>query len=285
MNIYFSNNDNWGDGISLDFFQKLCKTTLNPIPYGVEQKDCYLTTGSIFRMCTRSSIIFGTGCISIDDDIGKGDWCFTNKVYNPPSSIISVRGPKTRAKLLEMGIDCPEVYGDPLFIAPLVYKDVAYNVNYTVGIIPHFIDKHLVSKLKEKLESRNETVNVIDIFTASNPEHLLKEISKCEKIVSSSLHGVLSGISCGKPTIFTEFSDKVIGKRFKFYDFFESLGVYDYNCLQWDDDNILSNTIPVDKKNIYELGKSIIKACPFFESDTVREQRLNEWKNLKRYLK
>jgi hypothetical protein len=116
------NDVNFGDAVSDIFFSKLSDKKIKAVDihYG---KDSYLTTGSILRLCNKNHTVIGSGFISDDDDLGKGDWkTYTNKVYNIPKKILSVRGPKTRAKLKAMGIDCPQSYGDPLTIFPLVYK-------------------------------------------------------------------------------------------------------------------------------------------------------------------
>lgn len=276
--IFYTLNDNWGDGVTKHFIETLCDTPIQDIAFVTPTDyECYLTAGSVMRLCTPKTIIWGTGCICQEDDVGKRNWNgFTNKVYCKPTKIISVRGPRTRGKLLQMGIEnVPQVYGDPLFVAPMVYRPLKTITNkYDYGIIPHFVDKYETQSLLEQIAQQNKTYSIIDIQTSSKPTFLIEEIVKCKCIISSSLHGVIVGIACGKPTIYTQFSNRVIGGTFKFHDFLESIGVVGYTPKK----NSLDNIIPVNKDKLYSLGVSILISCPFFETGAKRMERLRQWK-------
>jgi pyruvyltransferase len=101
-------------------------------------------------------------------------------------------------------------------------------------------------------------------MSGGRPEHFVNELKKCEYIISSTLHGVMFSLAYGRKTIFTEFSNQVIGKGFKFFDFFESLGV-NYNVLSFDNDRLLDNEIKIDKENLNKVGAEIVNVCPFVE--------------------
>lgn len=263
------NTNNFGDCIADIFFNLLSgkQFIINPIESNIES---YLTVGSHLRLCNENHIIYGSGFISETDDLGKGDWKFTNKVYRIPKQIISVRGPKTRQKLLNMNIKCPENYGDPLFIFPLVYNpDIS--IKYKVGIIPHFIDKNNKNFLN--LVKKYKSLKIINIETGDNYQQFINNIKECEYIISSTLHGVIISLAYFKKTIWTKFSNKVIGGDFKFQDFFESLNI-SYKDPRFDDQYILNKYIKLDKENMINLGLSILNNCPFLDKD-----RLNELKN------
>ena len=51
-----------------------------------------------------------------------------------PQKVLAVRGPLSRNYLLENGVDCPDVYGDPALLFPKYYKPHIYK-KYKLGII------------------------------------------------------------------------------------------------------------------------------------------------------
>ena len=68
---------------------------------------------------------------------------FGNETISKPKKILSVRGPLTRNRLLKLGINCPENYGDIGLILPYFYYPEVKK-KYKLGIIPHYIDKNSV---------------------------------------------------------------------------------------------------------------------------------------------
>ena len=107
---YYYGTNNFGDSINSIFIDFLADKQFiyekNP--------EClhYMVTGSVLHYSSPNSIIFGSGFISEKSKVGS----------DTPSKIIAVRGPLTRGKFLEMTIECPEIYGDPLILFPLLYN-------------------------------------------------------------------------------------------------------------------------------------------------------------------
>lgn len=277
----FLSSRNFGDAVNNRFFTLLSGKKIQSLSVG-SGKPHFLGTGSIFKLCNTKSIIVGTGFISENDDVGRGNWSkpYTNKVYRKPQQIISVRGPKTREKLIKMGLDCPTNYGDPLILFPLVYEKFTTNNGGRVGIIPHYVDKGSsnVNILTNAIKGKGHDVIHINILVGSNFENFINNINRCDTIISSSLHGVILGLVYGKKTIFTEFSNKVVGNKFKFYDFFESLKIK-YDIPNYNDANILDKYIRFDKKNLLEIGLNMINVYPFISSE--RKAILSEkWRKI-----
>jgi pyruvyltransferase len=123
-----------------------------------------------------------------------------------------VRGPLSE-KALDKKIG---VYGDPALLLPLIYNpDIKQK--YEVGYTPHYIDKKM---FPAKLLKDNELfIDVQDDWRS-----IVKNIKSCKKIVSSSLHGIIVAEAYGIPAEWVEYSDKVIGKGFKFRDYFLGTG-------------------------------------------------------------
>lgn len=264
INKFYYNygSGNFGDTINNVFFTKLLNKDLS---FSSNHNSVhYATTGSILSQINDKSIIWGSGFISQNSDLGGNNYgSNTNKIIKKPLEVIAVRGPLTRKKLLSMGIDCPENYGDPLMLFPLIYHNFNVKVTHKYGVIPHYIDKNSTN-LKTLINNLND-VKLIDIIIKNDDyKSFIDDILKCEYIISSSLHDVMMGIIYRKKTIFVEFSNNVIGNRFKFYDFFGSLGV-DYDVKNIYSSELINNVIKIKDGDINKLVTKMIQHCPFIE--------------------
>jgi pyruvyltransferase len=157
--------------------------------------------GSILRVLKKNDILFGTG---------------TNRstVYNAPEGlkILALRGPITASKI--RGIEDPKIYGDPALLLPLVYNPEVKKT-HKVGKLPHYVDKHLIGSL-------GEGEKYIDIQAPW--KKVIEEVLSCEKIISSSLHGIICAEAYGIPAQWAVYSDKIRGGDIKFQDYFLGTG-------------------------------------------------------------
>lgn len=257
---------NFGDCVNRIFFDLLTNKTLD---YNNEHNTVYYhCTGSILRLVNENSLVYGAGFLSQNDDLGAPKNCgFTNKVYKVPKIIISVRGPLTRQKLINMGVRCPENYGDPLILFPLIYNnDQISAIKGKIGVIPHYHDiNHLnTHTLINNLKKANQ-VELINICTGLDYKRFIDKILSCEYIISSSLHGLMMGIVYKKKTILVEFSKNVFGNLFKFNDFFGSIDV-NYKVKNVYDETLLDNCIQYDPNKIKTLAEKMIRIAPFINN-------------------
>ncbi|TGC11570.1 polysaccharide pyruvyl transferase family protein [Methanolobus halotolerans] len=200
---------NWGDALNPVIINKISgKKIINyEYIYSFKETPVYSVIGSILgRYNSSNLIVWGSGFIS------------TSSIIKKKVTVCAVRGPLTREKLLKQGIDCPEIYGDPALLYPLFYNPKKTN-KYKLGIIPHFVDQKNsgISKLEVY-----KNIIIIDILSDTNS--VVDQICSCEMIASSSLHGIIAADAYRIPSIWIELSNKIQGDRFKFYDYFSSVG-------------------------------------------------------------
>lgn len=166
----------------------------------------YVTVGSIICAASKNSIVWGSGIIKANENVRA-------------AKFVAVRGPRTRNRLLELGYEVPEVYGDPALLLPRFIPNLAEK-KYDLGIIPHYVDyDSVVAQFRS-----NSKVKVINLMTADIVK-TTQEILACKQIISSSLHGVIVSHAYEIPALWVKFSNKLAGDNVKFYDYFESLDI------------------------------------------------------------
>lgn len=159
--------------------------------------------GSIARRAGTGVKVLGSGIISRGDRVNaNADWKF-------------VRGPYTRDQVLKFGGECPEIYGDPALLLPLIVDPS--EKKYEVGIVPHNVDYDFISK-----EYPNN--NIIGLGTRDYTR-VVDKITQCESIVSSSLHGIICAHAYGIPAAWVAPNTKLKGDNIKFEDYFASVNV------------------------------------------------------------
>jgi pyruvyltransferase len=164
----------------------------------------YVTVGSVLANANHKCIVWGSGIIDQNIKIKK-------------AVFLAVRGPQTRKFLLDLSYDVPEVYGDPALLLPR-YFNPTIEKKYKYGFIPHYNDYRLV----QNWFTDNPEVLLIDLMT-NDIEAKTIEFLQCEKIVSSSLHGVIVAHAYNIPAVWQKFSEKVFGDDIKYQDYFESV--------------------------------------------------------------
>jgi len=206
---WYRGDRNFGDVLNPLLIGALTGKSILNVSARYYKNEHLLAIGSILDRASSNSIIWGSGFISEQ-----------SVVLEKPKKIYAVRGPKTREKLLNSGIDCPENYGDPALLMPYVYQPKSnIDKKYKVGIIPHIVDKD-VTWLKQY--SNSDEIKIINLQN-SNPLKVIDDILECEKIISSSLHGIIVSDTYNIPSLWVKFSNNVKGGDFKFIDYFLSV--------------------------------------------------------------
>ena len=207
---------NWGDDINVYLLKRIWNRPISYLYSSTfamrKEQDNFIVIGSTLAMLSnKNSIVWGAGVIDENETM-----------LNAPKKILSVRGPKTRKWLMDKGIDCPEVYGDPAMLLKYIYKPKKIRKRYKLGIIPHYDDYNhpVLAKMKSnpdilfiRMEGYKKWTDVID------------QVASCDYIASSSLHGLIIAETYNIPNLWIEISGKLLGGHFKFHDFFLSIGI------------------------------------------------------------
>ena len=171
----------------------------------LNRKRHYLIIGSILRKATKNSIVWGAGIMFQNSVVAK-------------AKFLLVRGPETRNRLLNLGYKVPEKYGDPGLLIALFNKR-KINKKYKLGIVPHYLDEREV----RQNFAFQPSIKIISLLTR-NPQDVIDEINDCEMLLSSSLHGIITGHALGIPTLWFKVSDRLLDD-IKFYDYYQSVGI------------------------------------------------------------
>ncbi len=199
---------NFGDALNVVLLKLLGVKSIAHVPTEFYHKPHLMAIGSMLQVANKYTTVWGSGFISQK----------TGFYYAPPKKILAVRGPLSRKKLLNMKIECPEVYGDPALLMPYLYKP---NVDkkYKIGILPHYTNQSDIWLQSVKNRKDTYIINVMQ----PDPLQTLREILSCDIILSSSLHGLIIADAYNIPAYWVKFDKQVGIDDFKFYDYFESV--------------------------------------------------------------
>lgn len=248
---------NWGDAIAPVLAERLSGRRV------VNQRDVlnlggrtvYTGIGSMLATVrSRTLEVWGSGFIST----GSSLQC-------RPRAVHAVRGPLTRRKLLDSGVDCPALYGDPALLFPLLYQPTV-DKQYELGVIPHWKDADL--PVVEKIRSW-PNVAVIDIRAGIT--EVIDQISRCESIASSALHGLVAAHGYGIPGSWIKFSDRPGGDDFKYRDYLAAKGEHDAEPLVMTDGTTRADVLASIRPYSTEIDlDAFLDACPFLDREAAR---------------
>jgi len=208
---YYKPNKRWGR----NFGDELVEPILKWISGGQKvQHVSKKTPGKV--LCIGSGLV-NEGVLQTGDTIWGYGARYTKPVPLPEDvEFLAVRGPKTRALYPDV---CPEIYGDPAILMPLIYIPIQICQRYSVGIIPHYIDMPL---FKDKKFLDDPSVLLIDV---TQPYlDTIDQINACDMIISTSLHGCIVSEAYGKPVAWLSVSDRILGANYKFNDYLQGSG-------------------------------------------------------------
>lgn len=244
---------NFGDDLNLYLISELTdRNVINSNSVYLPVFKNYMVIGSIIDwMSNKNSIVWGSGVVRKDSAL---------KIV--PRKICAVRGKLTRQYLQDRGVNCPEVYGDPALLLPLIFRPKTKK-KYKYGLIPHVVD--LESTAVKLFLSKNTSSTVISLKDYVDWHDVINKIHECEYIISSSLHGIIISDAYHIPNVWVSFSQNITGGDFKFLDYFSAVNRFDRTPV------IIINEINIkdieerllNYKRIEFDSQKLINSCPF----------------------
>jgi hypothetical protein len=208
----------------------------------------YFVTGSILAQAGPRCIVWGSGIMTRQDRI-----C-------PEARLLAVRGPLSRQRALDCGVDCPEVYGDPALLLPMVHRPHrASKRKHVIGIVPHFSD------LPQLPAAWHHTAELQVIDLQQPIETVIDQLVRCDWVASSSLHGLVASHAYGIKAAWLRFRDLPSGDDSKFSDYFQSIGIDELRPVRSSYDHLPLEhlaehaCLPVQLPDLQRLWQ----ACPF----------------------
>ena len=116
---------NWGDYVNLILAGFISNKKVYPYKY-VKSKSTIAMMGSILPWAMdKDTLVWGSGCLDSNSPLWKS--------VDKPLKVLAVRGPLTRNVLMQHGIECPEIYGDPALLFPRYYFPPKVEKKYKYG--------------------------------------------------------------------------------------------------------------------------------------------------------
>lgn len=240
---------NVGDLVGPYLFHALTGThPVNVEPSNWSLRGVYLTAGSIANRAKWNSIVWGSGIM------------FADSYLERPQQILAVRGPRTRDRYLDFGIECPSVFGDPGILLPKFLKARAEPVTGRIGVVPHHVDSDGLNQLI----AGDPRLKLIDVRVPV--EEFVQAVVACEAVVSTSLHGLIIAHAYGVPARHVVFSDRLSGDGVKFDDYYQSVHLvhsYDHVKERRGLYKAADRAETPAQAQLDEMGAALLAVCPF----------------------
>lgn len=176
--VPFPRKNNFGDLIGPLLASRLTRN----IQGSPTKSSRLLTVGSILHLAEDGDVIWGSG---VNGKVSRSTHEFSYL------DVRAVRGPRTRDYLLTLGIETPEVYGDPALLLPSVCPDLFEGIEdktRTITIVPNLNDLRRFARHPHFVDPRTPLPLMLNI------------LSRSEIIVGSSLHAFIIAEALGIPT-------------------------------------------------------------------------------------
>jgi pyruvyltransferase len=257
IDLYWWNQDaNFGDQLS----PRVCGALSGQdVRFAEPGRDCDLVAiGSILqhvhgeRFC---GAVWGTGLVSDEREVPD----LSN------ARVFAVRGRLTAQRIGAHDV----ALGDPGLLCNRFARPRPKR--FRLGVIPHYVDRD--DETVRRVVASSASFTWIDV--TAGVAHVMDRVAECDVVASSCLHGLVAADALGIPNAWIELSDKVIGGRFKFHDYYSVFGIEkpEPRTLATLDDaeRILASVADYDRPGLEAIRTELVRAFP------MRRHSLHPW--------
>ena len=247
VKLEWVDNGNLGDVLGTVIFEwMLEKKAISKDKLGKESVHLY-TCGSLIGVEKFDAVIWGSGVHVVRN---VETLLFMKGIMR--YDVRAVRGPLTRRILLDCGYQCPEVYGDPAIIMPLIYDTEIMEKKYDVSVILHYYLKP---------EEFSKYVDHFINIRTTDYKFFIKEIKASKKIISSSLHGIILAETYGVPAVFLNTGGYVDKALIKYYDWYYSTNRWNVKMARTIEEAIEMEPMPLPELD--EMRRKLMENFPY----------------------
>jgi pyruvyltransferase len=166
----------------------------------------FLALGSIMHFAKDNDVVWGTG---INGKIGF------EKLSFKTLDIRAVRGRKSYDVLKQMGLEVPEIFGDPAILLPFLFPHYKWDPQKgSITLLPN------MNELKKIIKMNLKEITIVSPFL--HWKKIIKTILSSELLITSSLHGMIIAECFNVPVILYQPTG---GETlFKYEDYFTGTG-------------------------------------------------------------
>ncbi len=196
---------NFGDYLSLEIVERMVHEPIRIVKHNKPSNPKkLLAVGSILRFARDGDVIWGSGV--------SGRSVHHAIFHFSDLDVRAVRGPLTRQFLQEKGISCPEVYGDPALLMPVLFPELkkSEDPEYDYIVIPHYSENDLFPQDGHVVYPTEPWLDVV------------QKILSAKFVISSSLHGLVVAEAYGIPARLLRVTENE--HIFKYQDYYFGTG-------------------------------------------------------------
>lgn len=240
---YWKESSNLGDALSPIIVEHLIKERGMSFDTEVCRTRHLCAVGSVITAGAQDCVVWGSGILNPK---------LLYRIKGREFDVRAVRGPVTRALLMEYGYSAPAAYGDPAVFMSEIYQPKAGRKSCHYGFVVH---KDGSARFAD-VSSLSRSYKFIDIKT-DDYRHFIDELATVECVVSTSLHGVILAETYGIPAILMMPECDFM----KYEDWYEATGRSSHPVVESLDDLDVIEPPPIP--NLDGMRKTLRKAFPY----------------------
>lgn len=242
--VWWKRRANLGDYLATVIFQWMLERK-QILSLHTKETTNLMTVGSLIGMGNFDATIWGTGIHCFET--AKAVMMHSKYVHY---DIRAVRGPITKEILRTAGYSVKDCFeGDPAVLMPFIYAQEKPVKKYNCSIVHH---------LSSKKDDIDKDLHTISIST-TDYQQFISELQASQRVISSSLHGIILAESYGVPAIFL--NSGMDNELLKYYDWYFSTGRMNVKIAHSIEEAM--QMVPMPLPNISSMQRNLLSSFPY----------------------